>query len=208
MHRNVNGNNELCELAGNHVDDIVHTGDATFEAHIETTLRKSRQRIYDNFTFAGIEVKTDKKGIVVHQTSKADLLTVLPKDAQYYTFCSRRMQVQWLVHTRPEVACASAQSAQVTSEQYDDKCVQVLNSTIRTIKSMPTRGLVYRKLDKESVHLRVYSDSSFANNRDGTSQLGFIILLCDYANACNVVHYRSYKSQRVVRSVLGADLYA
>lgn len=63
-------------------------------------------------------------------------------------------------------------------------------------------------LDLKSLHLRIYADASFENNSDLTSQLSYIVLLCDGYGKCNILHYGSYKSRRVTRSVLGAEVYA
>lgn len=72
----------------------------------------------------------------------------------------------------------------------------------------PNRGLIMKKLDLDTLHLRVYSDSASANNTDLSSQLAFIVLLCDKHNNCNVINFSSHKSRRIVRSVLGGEVYA
>lgn len=41
-----------------------------------------------------------------------------------------------------------------------------------------------------------------------SSQLGFIILLCDASNHAHVLQYCSKNSKRVVRSILGGEVYA
>jgi hypothetical protein len=40
------------------------------------------------------------------------------------------------------------------------------------------------------------------------TQLGYLVVLADETDACNVVHYTSYQSRRVVRSVLAGELHA
>ena len=98
--------------------------------------------------------------------------------------------------------------AQVTEAKLNKKHVRLLNRTITNLQSTPTQGLIYQKLDCESLHLKVYSDSSFANNEDLSSQLEYIVLLCDKSNKCNILHFSSHKSRRIVRSVLGGEVYA
>lgn len=63
-------------------------------------------------------------------------------------------------------------------------------------------------MDRESLQLKVYADSSLATNEGNTSQLGYIILLTDKTGKCNVLPYSSHKRRRVTRSVLGAEVYA
>ena len=53
-----------------------------------------------------------------------------------------------------------------------------------------------------------FSDSSFANNDDHTTQIGYIILLVDKYKKCNIIHFKSHKSRRVTRSVLGGETLA
>jgi hypothetical protein len=60
----------------------------------------------------------------------------------------------------------------------------------------------------KSLTLHVFSDASFANNQDFTCQLCFIIFLADYNENCFVFDFRSFKSQRVTRSVIGGELIA
>lgn len=135
-------NGKLSGLAESYVDDILHAGDKKFEEHTNITLEKfeSRDRVMDRFTFAGIEIESCDDGrFLLHQSSQADRLQVLPEDASYKMFCSRRMQAAWLTHTRPEVACVIAQAAQITEYLFSKEHLKVLNSAIRSIKQKPKR---------------------------------------------------------------------
>jgi hypothetical protein len=53
----------------------------------------------------------------------------------------------------------------------------------------------------------VFTDSSFANNHDFTSQIGFVIVLADKHNKANIIHWSSIKCKGVTRSVLASKLY-
>ncbi len=54
-------------------------------------------------------------------------------------------------------------------------------------------SLHMQKLDIESLHIRAFADASFAPNHYHTSQLGYIVLLCDKQDNACVLHYASYK---------------
>ncbi len=95
--------------------------------------------------------------------------------------------------------------AQVTSKLLDLKYVRLFNKTVSHLKDTADLGLHMQPLDKTSPHLRVFSDSSFVNNPDLSSQPGYIVLLCDKHGNCNVLHYTSHKSRRVTKSVLGGE---
>lgn len=75
------------------------------------------------------------------------------------------------------------------------------------IQDGPELGLSYINLDKESLHLKVFSNSALANNRDNTSQLGLIILVTNNFSRCNILNYISRKSKRVKSSVHGGELH-
>ncbi len=44
------------------------------------------------------------------------------------------------------------------------------------------------KLDRELLKLVVFTDSLFANNKDNTSQIGFVIVIVDKNNDANILY--------------------
>ena len=63
------------------------------------------------------------------------------------------------------------------------------------------------KLEKESLQLMVFTDASFANNKDFSSQIGYVLALADATRRANILHWSSTKCKRVTRSVLALELY-
>jgi hypothetical protein len=53
----------------------------------------------------------------------------------------------------------------------------------------------------------VFTDASFANNKDLSSQIGYILVLADGSGRANILHWSSTKCKRVTRSVLASELY-
>lgn len=53
----------------------------------------------------------------------------------------------------------------------------------------------------------VFSDASFANNKDLSSQIGIVMVLVDRYSNANTIHWSSNKCKRVTRSVLASELY-
>lgn len=60
----------------------------------------------------------------------------------------------------------------------------------------------FSTLDKKSVRIRAYSDASFGSNPDGSSQLGFILLLLDKTGKFAILKYRSAKFRGEVSSAI------
>lgn len=58
------------------------------------------------------------------------------------------------------------------------------------------------------MHIRCYADAPFASNDDISSQIVFIIVLCDSLDQSHIIEYRIHKSRKVVRSALAAEVSA
>src|ERR1700709_2530677 len=86
--------------------------------------------------------------------------------------------------------------------------IKALNKRLQWQLDNQTRGLRFVKLDRNSLRLFVFTDSSFANNKDHSSQIGYVLALADKSNKANIIHWSSVKCKRVTRSVLASELYA
>jgi hypothetical protein len=96
----------------------------------------------------------------------------------------------------------AAQSIEVSS-----KDITTLNKRLQWQIDNHSRDLRYVKLDSTKLQLMIFTNSSFANNRDLFSQIDYVICLADSKHV-NIVHWSSVKCKRVTRSVLAAELYA
>jgi hypothetical protein len=120
-------------------------------------------------------------------------------------------KLSWVAQTCLEVSCAVAVAAQVTDDRYNDdpgEYIKQLNRVIKHLKKVPDLSLRFPKLEFSTQILQVYSDASYANNADSSSQLGYIIFLVDGYGTCQPLFWSSHKSRRVTRSVLGSETMA
>lgn len=200
---------KLMGLMGTYVDDTISAGTEDFEKHTNITESKfeSKPTEFDNFRFAGVYVKKISEGYMIHQESSISRLKLLDPGCTFQEFRSARARLTWMQHTRPEIAAIVNFLSQCIADTYKEK-IKLYNGTVKELQLDPSRGLKMKKLDLQTLHIKVYSDAAFANNTDLSSQLGFIILLCDKHNNCNVINFSSHKSRRIVRSVLGGKVYA
>lgn len=118
-------------------------------------------------------------------------LQYLPLNADFKGYRSLRARLMWIVHMRPDIACAASFAAQVTQHNFSSESIELLNKIVRHVKNTPETKLEFHKLDINSLQLFVYCDSSFANLPDGKSQLDFIICLVDASLRCSVLHFSS-----------------
>src|SRR5437667_8653703 len=70
-----------------------------------------------------------------------------------------------------------------------------------------TRGLTFVPLNIYLLNLIVFTDTSFANNKDLSLQIRFVIVLMDQNQTTNIIHWSLIKCKRVTRSVLASELY-
>jgi hypothetical protein len=148
---------------------------------------------------------------LLHRTKYASTLKALPQTATYNNFQSMRQKIQWLGHTRPDIACSTANLAQIMESVFNRErkdCIEQLNKTVSHVHKNPDVVLKYTKLDKDSLLLRVYAAARFESNRDETLQLGFVFFLADKHDNCQPMVWSSYKAIIVTRSVLGAETMA
>ena len=115
---------------------------------------------------------------------------------------------------QPEAAFDLSTAAQTVAPTHED--IKALNARIQWQIDNQDRGLSYVPLDLTQTKLVIFTDGSFANNKDLSSQLGFLIVLGterrtgishDFEIYGNIVHWNSSKCKRVTRSVLASELY-
>ena len=78
-------------------------------------------------------------------------------------------------------------------DTFDKRDIQKLNKAILRVRSSLDLFLTYETLDISTLHIRAYIDASFATNEDHSSQLGYVILLCDANDRC---HFLDFASKR------------
>ncbi len=140
-------------------------------------------------------------------TQVEKLSTISTKEVSKDEFVSQRSRGAYIASVcRPDTSFGFGFAAQHV--RPETKQARELNKSIEQILSAKDYGLKFVKLDIKTLYFAVFVDSSFANNPDFSSQLGYVLCLMDADNNANIVHYSSLKSKRITRSVLAAELYA
>jgi hypothetical protein len=81
------------------------------------------------------------------------------------------------------------------------------------------RGIKYIALDLECTKLFVFVNGSFANNKDFSSQISYLIIIANKTETIsagtdeftikeNLIYYSSTKTKRVTQSVLASEIYS
>ncbi|KAK1913055.1 hypothetical protein P3342_004991 [Pyrenophora teres f. teres] len=132
--------------------------------------------------------------------------------AQQYT--EQRARGAYIASTcQPEASFNLSVAAQ--AQQPSDKDIKALNKRLKWQIENINRGLRYITVNLREAKLIVFVDGSFANNKDLSSQLSFVLVLVNesidadtFTIQGNVIHYSSTKCKRVTRSVLASEIYS
>ena len=121
-----------------------------------------------------------------------------------------RMRLAWLANTRPDCMFEISQLDQVTEDMFlqdSKKTLQRLNMAVAfaTNNRIP---LQIAKLNQESLRVIDFSDASFSNNADLSTQLGHVCFIGDDTGAVVPITFKSYKSRRVTRSAMAGEVIA
>ncbi|RFU23765.1 hypothetical protein B7463_g12573, partial [Scytalidium lignicola] len=210
-------------------DDTLFVGDAQFAELEQEQLKKANFLAKEHETlttgkgikFNGGIIQLNDTGISLTQERQyANLQLVTGKSA---TTTSSRGTVRQNLTTKEQYIAQRARGAYIASvcqpeASYDllvaaqaidlsQEDVKSLNKRLQWQIQNTARGIQFVKLEKETLQLLVFTDASFANNRDLSSQIGYIVALADRKGNANTLHWTSVKCKRVTRSVLASELY-
>lgn len=195
-------------------DDTLHIGNEAFLAKEEKLSREFKCKpkavlaIDKPLKFNGGIISLERNAVKLSQPQHiAKLSTICEDNVDISAFTTQRARGAYIASMcRPDFTYRFAACSQVVVPKKVH--AKRLNEAIESAKEDPNFGLSFVRLDPSSLRVIVFADASFASNEDLTSQLGFVIGLADKHGNANIVHYSSFKSKRVTRSVLAAELFA
>jgi len=112
--------------------------------------------------------------------------------------------------TRPDCLFEISQLAQVTEKIFEEDRRGTIRRLNRAIKYAVDNRFTLKvpKLEKSSLRVIGFSDSSFANNADLSSQVGHICFLGDDSGSVIPITFKSYKAKRITRSAMAGEFIA
>jgi hypothetical protein len=217
-------------IVGLQTDDTLFVGDDVFAEQEQVQLEKARflakerkrLSIDHNLKFnGGIIQLHDDGSVTLTQERQCKNLKLVTSNAMDTTsargvtrkglstkeqYVAQRARGAYIASVcQPEAAYDLSVAAQSVNTTDDD--VKALNKRIQWQIQSAARGLRFVKLEKESLKLLIFTDASFANNKDLSSQIGYVLVLADASGNANILHWSSVKCKRVTRSVLASELY-
>lgn len=151
-------------------------------------------------------VRSEVERIRLHQHGYAVGIKPLPMASDFRRLRSFLQSLQWLFHTRPDIECCVNNLTQLMETIFSLESISPAHKIIKPIIKHEKRLLLQRRLKLQGLHIQTYTNGSFADNDDLSSQLGYIALLCDKTGSARILHYSSYKCRRVGRSFLRGEV--
>lgn len=205
-------------IVGMQTDDTLGLSDRAFADNDAKELRfkaKDKQvlNIDNSIDFNGCIVKIDDNGTITLRQKKQGEKLEIAQD--YKSYVQQRARGAYIATIcQPEASFDLASAAQAAEPSKEE--ISRLNKRITWQKDNIDRGLTYVRLDMTNLKLFTLVDASFANNKDMSSQMGYVIVLGNEATPSdssfkirgNIVHWSSIKCKRITRSVLASEIYA
>jgi hypothetical protein len=214
-------------IVGMQTDDTLILGTAAFLSLEEKKIQKAQFRSKPKavltpdlqLDFNGCTLTRDASKPVLNlrqkgQGGKIRLVDIRSPDrAQQYM--EQRARGAYIASTcQPEASFDLSVAAQ--AQQPSDEDIKALNKRLKWQMENLDRGLHYVPVKLKDAKLMVFVDGSFANNKDLSSQLGFVLMLVNesydanntFTICGNVIHYSSTKCKRITRSVLASEIYS
>ncbi|KAI1653193.1 hypothetical protein F4813DRAFT_383489 [Daldinia decipiens] len=212
-------------ITGLQTDDTLNIGTTEFLAEEDKALARAGikakpQKVLEPGAvedFNGSRIVVHERTISAIQKGQAERLEELDLKApdMIKRFTEQRARGAYIASIcQPEAAFDYSTAAQHTKP--GPKEAKALNARIKWQVDHKDRGLRYVELDPQDLRLYVFVDGSFANNKDMSSQIGYIVVLgnerpTDHDNEVrltgNIIHWSSTKCKRVTRSVLASEIY-
>ena len=215
---------KLQGLVASHVDDLIMTGNETFQTEI-------LQKLNETFKFSKIEEKSfkycgcnivsqDDGSIELDQNDYIDSLQLMEHlegeddkeltDKQKKDVRGKIGELLWItLMTRPDLSVdVNLLSSEVSNGTV--KTAKTVNKVLKKAKNV-RNSLRFAKLgDLSKLSVKAYADASYGNQDNKTrSTEGRVILIENKENGLvNVVSWKTKKIARVCRSVKGAETRA
>jgi hypothetical protein len=203
--------NRLIGLSGVYVDDMLRCGTPDFRRDSRTIswIFDANPETMRTAKFAGVNLRQTESGIEIDMQDYIAKIT-FPLEQSWKHFASFRAKLSWLVYVRPDICARVAKLAQVTEQHFRTDAkenFQMLEDCFQQVRKYDM-FLDYPALDLDSLYIRGYADASFGMNADGSSQIGYCILLMDKDDRFAIFKFRSGECHRVTHSAMEAETCA
>lgn len=114
--------------------------------------------------------------------------------------------MSWSNHTRSKNYCTDRFIGSRDCRYSCPVKARNTNCVMRKLRKTLLQCPWSNQIDTDLLHQRLYADAFVANYYNISSQLGVLTVICDKRVVYHVLNHRRYKSERVVRSIVGREV--
>ncbi|SLM39182.1 hypothetical protein TSTA_022030 [Lasallia pustulata] len=154
--------------------------------------------------FNGFAITLRNIETIINQAKQIKKIQLLSKSFTKEQYIAQQAQDVYIATvSQPQAAFALSYTVQITNPIFDN--AQFLSRCLSW--QQKGKGLKFVNLNLETLQIVAFTNLSFANNRDHSLQIGYMIVLADLQNNANIIHWQSVKCRHVTRSILASELY-
>ena len=195
-----------------HVDDLLLAGDEEFHSAVISQLLGDYEvgrADKGSFQYCGTKITCHSDGSVsLSQAEYSRKIREVP-DSNSDDFRTSVGRLNWLITaTRPDLSFSTIQLS-IVQRNPTDRDFKLLNKTVR--QAQKNSDVCIRIVPLVDPVLLVYSDSSFANNPDFSSQGAYLVFFAqkiDTSYRVSLIDWSSTKLKRITRSTLSSETLA
>ncbi|POS82721.1 hypothetical protein EPUL_004120, partial [Erysiphe pulchra] len=216
---------EAFRIFGMQVDDALGLKSPEFAKRENEEIRKAKfmakplETLSPNksISFNGTKIEMKSKNIYCLSKGQTESIRLVNENSvtakdEYRSQRTRGAYVACIC--QPESSYGLSTAAQHQNPNIED--IKKLNSCLQWKLSNQSRGIRYIPVLLESTKLLIFVGASFADNKDFSPQIGFVIIHANESNhkprefliSGNLIHWTSVNCRKVTRAVLASELYA
>lgn len=158
--------------------------------------------------FSGTRVQNESNSNArIDQREHIMKLEPMNKEDTFDLFRSLCHKLVCIAATRPNIFATSNIYIRVTQNKFTAENVKQINKVIKYIQGTSEQHLRYDNMSLKTCKVVVFADGSHTSNMNETSQIGYLVCLID-GTEWHLLHCKSRKLWRVVRSPLAAEVHA
>jgi hypothetical protein len=183
---------------------------AAFRAKFKARLAKSSP-----IKFNGAHLTLESDQLYLRQKGQSKKLKLVNAQAENrdQQYLEQRARGAYLASIcQPEAAFNLSMAAQAHNSDFNN--LKRFNKRLKWQIKHLNRELSYVYIDLNAAKIFIFADGSFANNKNLSSQLGFLMVLAhenhlksSFALISNIMHWSSTKCKRITRSILTLEIY-
>ncbi|KAI0999538.1 hypothetical protein K3495_g8659 [Podosphaera aphanis] len=220
----ITNTNDMFGIVGLQTDDTLYLGNEKFREHEDGELKKAQfsakplEKLtpQNPLSFNGGKIILDGNDVLLIAKDQGNRITLVDIKSPSYQdhYRAQRARGAYIASIcQPEASFDLSVAAQ--HQDPSEKDVKLLNKRLKWQIENKKKGIRFIPINLKAAKLFVFVDGSFANNKDLSSQIGFVLVLAnetqhdgEFKIKGNILHWSSVKCQRVTHSVLASELYA